>query len=230
VLRKHDHRLHQFEHQLDSSRELHVPRNSTLAVTASAEIATVVYNQHERALANNNIDKKLQTESLFTDIAATATLSLKLYLPWSFSLTSGSQKSDEAWRSQWQPISNRAPPNGGWAWPSSRLACNRDPARFCAAMWCQGESELCGLLLARLNNTACLVEMVEGSPNPNHTLRGMVIPMALELSSMYAQAMGRREVWVPRPANDMLFWFLLNDYGFELVSTKRGSAFCRKEV
>jgi hypothetical protein len=56
------------------------------------------------------------------------------------------------------------------------------------------------------------------------------MPMALEMSSMYAQAMGRRDVWVPRPANDMLFWFLVNEYGFEPVSTKRGKTFCRRGV
>ncbi len=166
----------------------------------------------------------------FPEIAATAARSLKEYLPSSFSLTLGSGKSDEAWHAQWQPISNRPPPNGGWDWPSYRLARNRDPSRIFAAMWCGNESELCGLLQMRLNNTACWIEMVEGNPNPNHSLKGMVLTVALELASMCAQSKGRQEVWLYRPPNDMLFWYLVNAYGFELVSPKKGSAICRKEV
>ncbi len=97
-------------------------------------------------------------------------------------------------------------------------------------MWCRGESELCGLLLMRLNNTSCEIEMAEGSPNANHSLRGMVLPVALELASMYAQSQGRREVWLKSPANDMARWFLIRDYGFELATPKSGAAFLRKEV
>jgi hypothetical protein len=166
----------------------------------------------------------------FREIIATAATSLKQYLPWSFSLTLGSEKSDEAWRRQWQPILNRTPPNGGWNWPACRLAKGRDPTRFCAAMWCQNERELCSLVLLRLNKTACRIELVEGSPNPGHTLRGLVIPVALELAAMYAQAKGRREVWLCSPANEMLLWFIVNDYSFELASPKRGRPFCRREV
>jgi len=166
----------------------------------------------------------------FQEIIAATAVSLKQYLPWSFSLTPGSGKSDEAWRRQWQPILKRTPPNGGWEWPACRLARGNDPTRFCAAMWCQNESELCSLVLMRLNNTACRIEIVEGSPNPNHTLRGLVIPVALELASMYAQAKGRREVWLCSPANDMLLWFLVKDYCFELASPKNGKPFCRREV
>ncbi len=164
----------------------------------------------------------------FQEIAATASISLKEYLPSSMSLTPGSEKSDGAWRSQWRPISNRIPPNGGWDWPSCRLAGSKDPTQLCAAMWCQ--SELCGLLLVRLNNTACRIEAVEGSPKPNHSLRGLVLLIALEMASMYAQSQGRREVWLCKPANDMLLWYIVNDYCFELVSPKTGPAFCRKQV
>lgn len=168
--------------------------------------------------------------ALFERIAGAATRSLKLYLPWHFGLTPGSGASDAAWRAQWQPISKRTPPNGGWDWPASRSACAKDPTRLCFAMWCQNGGELCGLLLVRLLNTACLIEMVEGSPDPNHALKGMVIPLSLELAAIYAQAEGRRDVWLLRPANDMLFWFLTNDCGFELISTKRSGAFLRREV
>jgi hypothetical protein len=164
------------------------------------------------------------------EIIAAAAVSLKQYLPSSFYLTQGSEKSDDAWRRQWQPNSERKPPNGGWDWPACRLARGRDPARLSAAMWCRNGSELCGLVLMGLNSTACRIEMVEGSPHSNHSMKGLVIPVALELAAMYAQAKGRREVWLCSPANDMLLWFLINDYGFELASPKKGKSFCRREV
>ena len=170
------------------------------------------------------------TFDLVAEIGAATARSLEQYLPSSFSLTPASDKSDSAWRSQWQPLSKRVPPNGGWDWPSYRLAADRNPTRHCVAMWCKKESELCGFLLVRLNNTACCVEAVEGSPNPTHGLRGLVLPVALELASRYAQLKGRQEVWLCKPANDMLLWHILNDYRFELVSPKRGASFCRKEV
>jgi hypothetical protein len=97
-------------------------------------------------------------------------------------------------------------------------------------MWSRNQSELCGLLLVRLNHTACQIEMIEGSPNPNHSLRGVVLPIALELASMYAQSQGRRDVWLKSPANDMTRWFLIRDYGFDVASPKKGEAFLRKEV
>jgi hypothetical protein len=173
--------------------------------------------------------KKLQ-DTDFQEIIAAAAVSLKEYLPSSFSLTQGSKKSDDAWRRQWQPALSRKPPHGGWDWPACRSARSRDPTRFCAAMWCRNGSELCSLVLMRLNNTACRIEMVEGSPNPHHSMKGLVIPAALELAAMYAQAKGRREVWLCSPANYMLLWFLINDYGFELALPKRGKSFCRREV
>lgn len=82
----------------------------------------------------------------------------------------------------------------------------------------------------RLNNTACCIKALEGSPDPNHGLKGLVLLVALELASMYAQSKGRREVWLYKPANDMLLWHILNDYCFELVSPKSGASFFRKEV
>ena len=167
---------------------------------------------------------------LLAETGAAAAHSLKVFLPSSFSLALASEKSDSAWASQWQPISRRVPPNGGWDWPKCRLAGSSDPTRLCLAMWNKSESELCGFLAVRLNNTACCIEGVEGCPNPIHGMRGLVLLVAIEFASMYAQANGRREVWICKPANDMLLWHLLNDYCFELAAPDTGAAFCRREV
>ncbi len=137
--------------------------------------------------------------SLAAETGAAAVRSLGIYLPSSASLALASEKSDSAWASQWLPVSRRVPPNGGWDWPKCRLAGSSDPTRLCVAMWSKGESELCGFLLARLNGTACCIEGVEGNPDPSHGMRGLVLLAALEFASMYAQAHGRREVWICKP-------------------------------
>jgi hypothetical protein len=168
--------------------------------------------------------------TLTGEIAAAARHSLREYLPSSFSLTPASKKSDQAWDSQWRALSTRKPPNGGWNWPSCRSTYGRDTSSMLAAMWCRNETELCGFVLLRMNSTACRIAMVEGSPDPHHSIRGMVLPVAVELASMYAQKTGRRDVWVSGPINAMVLQYLMNAYDFEAVSPKNGFAFCRREV
>ncbi len=172
----------------------------------------------------------MNDKKLFAELTQSATRSLKIHLPSSFSLVGWSPKADAAWRSQWKAISSRTPPNGGWNWPACVNRRARDPTALCAAMWCQNEQELCGLTLVRLNGTACWIEMMEGSPDPSHSLRGLVHLLALELASMYAQATGRRDVWLHRPANDMLLRYYLDVWGFALAKPKNAPPFCRREV
>jgi len=168
--------------------------------------------------------------TLINQVIAATTLSLREFLPSSFSLADASEKADQAWELQWRPHSQRKPPNGGWHWPSCRLARRDDPSRIFTAMWCRQETELCGLLLLRLNSTACRIAMVEGSPNPHHSIRGLVLLIAVELASMYAQKTGRREIWVSGPTSDMVLQHLLSDYGLELAAPKRAAVFYRREV
>lgn len=139
-----------------------------------------------------------------------------------------SGKADEAWAEQWAGT-DRTPPNGGWDWPHNRKAYQHHGA-LKVAFWGKDETILCGLMLARLNNTACVVEFIEGSPNPEHPLKGSVIDLALEVAAQYAREMGRAELWVMEPANEHLIGLYVTGYGFEFVRPRKGSPFCRKVV
>ena len=165
--------------------------------------------------------------ALIAEIAANTSSSLRQFLPSSFSLTPASDKSDQAWERQWRPMSTRRPPNGGWDWPSCR---HKAPSGIFTAMWCKRETELCGLLLVRLNDSACCIAMLEGSPNPYHSMRGIVLLTALEFAAMFAQKTGRQDVWICGPIGDMILRHLLTDYGFELLKPRKGFSFCRKAV
>jgi hypothetical protein len=58
----------------------------------------------------------------------------------------------------------------------------------------------------------------------------MVLPIALELASIYAQGMGRRETWVCGVPNDVLAWHLIGAYGFEIAKPKGQTPFFRRIV
>ena len=163
-------------------------------------------------------------------IITTASQTMRGFVPSSFSLAVASEQADQAWAAQWRAHSHRSPPNGGWDWPALRKVAGKEPSSLVTAMWCRQETELCGLSLMTLNRTACQLCMVEGSPNPHHLVKGMVLLIALELASMWAQGSGRREVWVLGPMSDMILHHLLQDYGFELKVPLKGVAFCRKAV
>jgi hypothetical protein len=153
---------------------------------------------------------------------------LREHLPSDAVLKFMSMETDVAWYAQWRPYSKRVPPEGGWDWPELRTHFGKDPKSLCLSMWAQ--KELCGLMIARLNQTACAVERIEGSPVSNHPFRNRVLLVGLDVAARYAQGSGREEVWLIEPANDKLIRIYVEVYGFELVTTKQGQRICRRKV
>ena len=139
-----------------------------------------------------------------------------------------SSKIDVAWQKQWKG-SGRLPPDGGWDWPVKRTQYTFNSA-IKLAMWCRKEAILSGLMLGRLNNTACVIDYLEGSPDDAHPLKGKVTLFGLDVAARYAQETGRREVWIKNPANDVLIDLYARAYGFEYVKPRQGGPYCRKAV
>jgi hypothetical protein len=137
-------------------------------------------------------------------------------------------EADVAWYEQWRPHSGRVPPNGGWNWPELRAHFSKDPQNLCVAMW--AATQLCGLMIARINQTACVVERIESSPVSNHPFRKKVLLVGLDAAARYAQTSGRSEVWIIEPANEALTKLYVEVYGFECSTTKQGQQFCRRKV
>lgn len=135
----------------------------------------------------------------------------------------------EAWRQQWQPINRREPPEGGWDWPEIWTDRKRHHSEvFHAAVW--AGDRLCGLGLGVPNNTAVVIEGVEGDPNSDNPAKGLVLLMILEAATCYAQLTGRREVWAREPANERLVGLYVEGFKFELVTGKGHKPYCRKRV
>jgi hypothetical protein len=148
--------------------------------------------------------------------------------PYEFRLTELSQLTDVAWASQWVPYNQRQPPDGGWDWPKIRRTYKpREPARFQVAIWT--ETILGGMAIGYLNNTATVIEAVEGSPAPGCPLKGAILLIALQAATFYAQCTGRVELWLMEPAAALLTLYT-NGYGFSLETPSRGRPYCRRRI
>lgn len=135
----------------------------------------------------------------------------------------------EAWQTQWRPINERTPPEGGWDWPDIWTDRKRHNTElFHAAVWFGGR--LSGLALGVPNKTAVVLEGVEGDPNSDNPAKGLVLLTILEAATCYAQITGRQEIWLKEPANERLVSLYVDGYGFELVTDKARKPYCRKRV
>ncbi len=110
---------------------------------------------------------------------------------------------------------NRIPPNGGWDWETWVSYYRRKHhKRFEAAIWYQ--SVLCGLCLGKASgkNVHVRLEILEGSPDRKHPLRGRIAFIALTATELYGYACGASQVRIIDPVEGAI-----NSYkalGYEL--------------
>ncbi|BFM15608.1 hypothetical protein R50073_17910 [Maricurvus nonylphenolicus] len=120
------------------------------------------------------------------------------------------------------PNNNRVPPNGGWDWGSwvSHYR-SKHPKRFEAAIWFG--SILCGLLLGKMSgkNVHIRLEVLEGSTDSTHPLKGRVAYIALSAVEMYGYALGAKESRIIDPVDGAI-----NSYkklGYQLFPASKGN-------
>lgn len=120
------------------------------------------------------------------------------------------------------PNNDRLPPNGGWDWKSwVEHYRNKHPKRFEAAIWFG--STLCGLLLGKMSgrNVHIRLEVLEGSTDTTHPLKGRVAYIALSAVEMYGYALGAKESRIIDPVDGAI-----NSYkklGYNLFPASKGS-------
>lgn len=111
--------------------------------------------------------------------------------------------------------SGRVPPNGGWDWELWISHYRRKyHKRFEAAIWYG--STLCGLCLGKASgkNIHVRLEILEGSPDLKHPLRGRIAFIALTATELYGYACGASQVRIIDPVGGAI-----NSYkalGYEL--------------
>src|ERR1700692_4365281 len=95
-----------------------------------------------------------------------------------------------AFGDHWQGRPSRRYP---WPWPTMVDDIRKSETdRFEVSVW-SGDA-LCGLAIGRTRQTFCRVDYLEGSPVPNHPLRGSVAVLVSGAVIAYATALGREEV------------------------------------
>jgi len=130
----------------------------------------------------------------------------------------------EAYRNQWEGHPRRRYP---WPWAEIvEHARMNEPERFETAVW-SGHT-LCGLAIGGTRKQFCRVDYLEGSPVPDHPLRGSVTVIVLGAVVAYAAALGRAEVRLVNPLPAVLPHY--EALGFTLASPKGEAPYCRWKV
>ncbi len=116
-------------------------------------------------------------------------------------------------------------------WPWRDIADDyrrKFPERFEAEIW--SSDQLCGLAIGKPSNAKNVMTLhfLEGNPNVEHPLKGMVHAAALEAILAYAVALQTRYLRLidPLPAVVPLY----AKFGFRLVTPRTGSAYCEAEI
>jgi hypothetical protein len=123
-------------------------------------------------------------------------------------------------RDHWVGHSRRRYP-----WPWAEIVENarkNEPDRFEAAVW-SGDT-LCGLAIGWTRKEFCRVDYLEGSPVPDHPLRGRVAVIVFGAAVAYATALGRAEVCLINPLPAVVPRY--EALGFKLASPKGETPYC----
>jgi hypothetical protein len=130
----------------------------------------------------------------------------------------------EAFGDQWQGHPSR---RYAWPWPTMVDDIREsEAARFEVAVW--GGDALCGLAIGRTRQTFCRVDYLEGSPVPNHPLRGSVAVLVSGAVIAYATALGREEIRLVDPIPEVVPYY--ETLGFSLANTKGQTSYCSSKV
>ena len=140
-----------------------------------------------------------------------------------FRLTIWTTRVEQCINDQWG--TNRHP-DASWEW-GNILRRYRDPDVFAFAGWVN-EHRLAFVGLALTNSVAVELRFLEGDPRANCPLGGSRALIALDVSANYAQAVGRREIWV-RPVNQALESLCVG-LGFELEAPRGQHRYFRRRV
>jgi hypothetical protein len=98
--------------------------------------------------------------------------------------------------------------------------------RFEAAVW--SGYTLCGLAIGRTRQAFCRVDYLEGSPVPNHPLRGSVAVLVSGAVIAYATAIGREEIRLVDPIPEVVPYY--ETLGFSLATPKGQTPYCARKV
>jgi hypothetical protein len=95
----------------------------------------------------------------------------------------------------------------------------KDPKGFDLALWY--DHELCGLCYAtpRRSRLTIKIILLEGKPESDHPLKGLIAPLALLAVDFYARLLGCKEIAIQQPEPGAIEYY--RALGFQLDSSGR---------
>lgn len=131
-----------------------------------------------------------------------------------------------AWRVQWGPLIRSG--DGGWDWVEQRRLKQGVISRFEVAIW--HGSRLCGLALGKPSNGDgnLSVHLLEGCPERDHPLKGLIAYIGLRAAETYAIALGKQELHLIRPLSGALS--IYQAMGFDVVGEGTSRPYCKRRL
>jgi hypothetical protein len=104
------------------------------------------------------------------------------------------------------------------------------PDRFELAVWSGGI--LCGLAIGRPAPTAAHLSLyyLEGNPDPGNPLHFKVTNVVVAALRAYASAIGKTELRMVDPLPEAIRFYCSAVIGFELVTPRGGSPYCKRSI
>ena len=130
-----------------------------------------------------------------------------------------------AWEHQW--IARQGQP-GGWNWRDQTRRLQPTLNRFEVAIW--SGPTLCGLAIGKPSRGAShlAVQLLEGSPNTGHPLRGRIAECVTVAAASYARLLGKAQIRLIRPLPGALP--IYRRLGFEIAPEGAKPPYCYLEL
>lgn len=115
-----------------------------------------------------------------------------------------------------------------WSWFDLKRKFRNIPARFELSIGVHGE--ICGLAIGKPSRGRrhLSVYFLEGNPDKQHPLKGSVLPIVLEASSLYANALGCSYLRLIQPVDGLHARY--RRWGFEFGKDSNGRIYCEQQL
>lgn len=147
-------------------------------------------------------------------------------------LTAVSDTALKTWEKDWNPVSRRIPPDGGWNWKDFVKDNNKRFRKryFNIAVW--DNEELCGLSLGHISkdNKHVWIDLIEGSPVQNHPLEGHVLKIIIAAAIEYAHIMRKRLLILAEPVSGLIGTYKKLGFEYRNRGFFKKRPVCQKEV
>jgi hypothetical protein len=131
----------------------------------------------------------------------------------------------QAYAEQWGAL----PPNphGDFDWNYNVDAFSRETCPFSVAIW-YGDT-LCGLGVGVKRNGRVDLALMEGSPDPDHPLKGLIAAIVIDCAAAFAREWRVSMLRLKKPL-EALLPFYESKLGFTIVRPRNQPIYCEREV